>query len=59
VAGTADEVADAGSLGWLCEHPERTNAATAVAAFNVTNRFRCIQSVGRAIRPGLILEAGS
>jgi hypothetical protein len=59
VAGTADEVADDGSLGSLCEHPERTKAATADAAFNVTNRFRCIQSVGRAIRPRLILAAGS
>jgi len=55
--GTADEVADAGTLGWLCEHPESAKATTA-AAVSATGRWRCIHSVSGPMRRRLLQARG-
>src|ERR1700753_2978752 len=48
--GVTDDVADAGTLGSLCEHPESPTATTAAAAVRATDRCRCIHSVSRPTR---------
>jgi hypothetical protein len=56
--GTAEDVADAGTRGSLCEHPDRPTATTAVSAADRSRRIR--RSAGRCgdLRFGLAMISG-